>query len=325
MAFGTIQVVETAPSPVSRPKRPSTPAPSRPKGTPAPAASVPSGQGVVEIAVVAPTLAEADDLLCGVYFNLEQLLSGSDLSVYTRDLAVITRLVEIKQDLETRCTAPVGRESLRTVPEGSAPLNGALLTVGESGRQTVSLDLRFRCVTPAALSTVSGADAVWVLLGQDESARRLAETAARQTADRSVFWLVAGFENKFALLANDPSQALGARERKEMCAGLGVPRTPGEHVGFVQLYGGLEFVRRDSEGAVVRTHQRHREYTPAACHLPVYTAVRDAMSRRPELNAACGGLLTRLQTGFAPWLEQWDSWCETCTETRREADHETQI
>ena len=309
MAFGTIQVVDAAPRPASRPKRPPAPAASRPAATP-------SGQGAVEIAVIAPTLAEADDLLCGVYFDLEQLLSGSDLSVYTRDLAVITRLVEIKQDLETRCTAPVGQESLRIVPEESAPLNGALLTLGESGRQTVSLDLRFRCVTPAALSAVSGADAVWVLLGQDESARQLAETVARQMPDRSVFWLVTGFEGKSSLPANDPSLALGARERKEMCAGLGVPRTPGDHVGFVQLYGGLEFVRRDSEGAVVRT---------VACHLPVYTAVGDAMSRRPELNAACGGLLTMLQTGFAPWLEQWDSWCETCTEERREADHETQI
>ncbi len=318
MAFGTIQVVEAAPRPASRPKRPPAPAASRPAPTP-------SGQGVVEIAVIVPTLAEADDLLCGVYFNLEELLSGSDLSVYTRDLAVITRLVEIKQDLETRCTAPVGQESLRTVPEGSAPLNGALLTLGESGRQTVSLDLRFRCVTPASLSAASGADVVWVLLGQDESARQLAETVARQMPDRSVFWLVTGFERKFALLANDPSLTLGARERKEMCAGLGVPRAPGDHVGFVQLYGGLEFVRRDGEGAVVRTHQRHREYTPAACHLPVYTAVGEAMSRRPELNAACGGLLTRLQAGFAPWLEQWDSWCETCAEERREADHEAQI
>lgn len=319
MAFGTIQVVDAAPRPASRPKRPPAPAASH---RPAPALS---GKGVVQIAVIAPTLAETDDLLCGVYFNLEQLLSGSDLSVYTRDLSVITRLVEIKQDLETRCTAPVGQESLRTIPEGSAPLNGAVLTVGESGRQTVSMDLCFHCVTPAALSEVGGADAVWVLLGQDESARRLAETVARQMPDRSVSWLVTGFESKSALLANDPSLALEVRERKEMCTGLGVPRIPGDHVVFAQLYGGLEFVRRDSEGAAVRTHQRHREYTPAACHLPVYTAVGEAMGRRPELNAACGGLLTMLQAGFAPWLEQWDSWCETCTEVRREADHETQI
>lgn len=318
MAFGTIQVVDAAPRPVSRPTRAPAPAASRPAPTP-------SGQGVVEIAVIAPTLAEADDLLCGVYFNLEQLLSGSGLSVYTRDLAVITRLVEIKQDLEARCTAPVGQESLRTVPEGSAPLNGALLTLGESGRQTVSLDLHFRCVTPAALSTVGGADAVWVLLGQDGSARQLVETVARQMPDRPVFWLVTGFESKSVFPVNDPSLALGAQARKEMCTGLGVPRIPGDRVVFAQLYGGLEFVRRDGEGAAVRTHQRHREYTTAACHLPVYAAVGEAMSRRPELNAACGGLLAMLQAGFAPWLEQWGSWCETGTEARREADHETQI
>lgn len=318
MASGTIQVVSTAPRPISHPKRQPAPVVSRP-------APAPSGRGVVEIAVVAPTLAETDDLLCGVYFDLERLLSGSSLSVYTRELPVITRLVEIKQDLETMCTAPVGQGSLRTVPEDSAPLNGMSLTLGESGRQSVSLDLRFRCFTPAALSTMGKADAVWVLLGQDESAHQLVEVVARQMPDRPVFWLAAGFESKYALPANDPSLALGARERKEICASLGVPRAPGDHVAFIQLYGGLEFVRRDSQGAVVRTHQRHREYTPAACHLPVYTAVETAMGRSPELNAACGGLLTMLQAGFAPWLEQWDSWCEVCTAEGRKADHETQI
>lgn len=340
MAFGTIQVVRVETRQASRPEKSpkakvSKPAPAsevkelnrekEKKTALAQAAPTPKGKGVVEITVVAPTLAEADDLLCGVYFNLEHLLSGSGLSVYTRDLSAINRLVEIKQDLETRCTAPVGQESVRTIPQESESLDGLEMTLGEFGRQTASLDLRFYCTTPAALSAAGRGDAVWVLLGQDENSHRMASEVARRLPDQPVFWLVADFEKQCVYPDNIPSQTLEVKKRKAMCADLGIPRLSGDHVGFIQLYGGLEFVRRDGEDAVVCTHLRHREYTPAACHLPVYTAVEEAMERNPELNAACGGLLEAFQNGLASWMEQWEDWCEKWEPERREAEYETKI
>lgn len=318
MAFGTIQVVSTEPRRASRIGKPPAPKPAK-------AAPDPKGQGVVEITVVASTLAEADDLLCGVYFDLEYLLSGSGLSVYTRDLSAITRLVEIKQDLEACCSAPVGQEFVRTIPEGSESLNGLEMTLGEFGKQTASLDLRFHCTTPAGLSAVERGDAVWVLLGQDEDSRRMAAQVAGWLPAQPVFWLIANFENQCVYSEKIPSQTLGAQKRKAICQRLGVPRLSGDRIGFLQLYGGLEWIRRDSGGVVVGTHQRHREYAPTACHLPVYTAVEEFMERTPELNAVCRGLLEALRDGFAPWIEQWEEWCEEYEPERRETEYETKI
>nr|WP_300911516.1 hypothetical protein [uncultured Acetatifactor sp.] len=336
MAFGTIQVVRAEPrkvSPSGKTRVPKPPkaaaAPKSNKAVPAPkpakAAPAPKGQGVLEIMVIASTLAEADDFLCGVYFDLEHLLSGSGLSVYTRDLSAITRLVEIKQDLEACCSAPVGQESVRTIPEESEPLDGLEMTLGEFGRQTASLDLRFHCTTPAGLSAVGRGDAVWVLLGQDEDSRRMVAEVARQQPDQPVFWLIANFENQCVYPADIPSQTLGAQKRKAMCERLGVPRLSGDHAGFIQLYGGLEWIRRDSGSAVVGTHQRHREYTPTACHLPVYAAVEEAMGRNPELNVACGGLIEALRDVFASWKEQWEDWCVKYEPERGETEYETKI
>lgn len=308
MAFGSIQVVS-----LEQPQAAPRPAPEMTR--PAPEAA---GRGTVDIVLAAPTLAEADDFLCGVYFNLGQVLSGSSASVYTRQLAAITRLVEIKQELELRCAAPVGQESVRTIPEGSAPLTGTVLTLSRSGSQTLALDLRFRCVTPAALSTAGSADAVWVLLGQDEASRSMAQAVRRELPGRAVFWIAAGFEGRYILPANHPSHALDAAARGEMCARLGVPCTPGDSVGFAQTYGALEPVRRGGQGeAVVRTHQRCREYTPVACHLPVYKTLEEAMGRRRELSAGCGELWVMLQAGFAPWLTAWNDWCGTLAGERK--------
>nr|WP_300815954.1 hypothetical protein [uncultured Acetatifactor sp.] len=286
MAFGTIQVVRAEPrkvSPSGKTRVPKPPkaaaAPKSNKAVPAPkpakAAPAPKGQGVLEIMVIASTLAEADDFLCGVYFDLEHLLSGSGLSVYTRDLSAITRLVEIKQDLEACCSAPVGQESVRTIPEESEPLDGLEMTLGEFGRQTASLDLRFHCTTPAGLSAVGRGDAVWVLLGQDEDSRRMVAEVARQQPDQPVFWLIANFENQCVYPADIPSQTLGAQKRKAMCERLGVPRLSGDHAGYAILvceeFSCLEFhmnrdmtnwilikieYRRSENGTITKTDTR---------------------------------------------------------------------
>lgn len=232
------------------------------------------GASVMEILLVAPTCAEAEDFLCGCYFNLNKAVSGSSLTAYTREFPTINRLTETKHLMEETILKPVGREIVRAAAEDELPLEQCNITVSQAGNTALSLDLHF---TWAAPGTAAGhqADVVFALLNcaEAQSAAASINAARNAAAGSPVIWILSNFEKKNVFWAIDGTTAPRAQLRRELQELLGLSCGNGEYAVYAQLYGGLEFIGRNGGNAVLRTDRRCREYMPVACHVPVFMAV----------------------------------------------------
>ena len=238
------------------------------------------GSSVMEILLVAPTREEALDYLCGVYFNLVQAVSGSQLTAYTREFATINQLSERKQNLEEAILKPVGREFVRRAAEEELPLEQCTIILAQSGNTALSLDLHFTWASPREAGGRQ-ADVVFALLNCSEGQEKAAgcmQAVRSAAAGRPVFWILTNFEQKSLFWTSDGDGAPKTQLRSSLRELLGVSCGSWEHAAYAQVYGGLEFIRRDGGNAVVQTTQRCREYMPVACHIPVFAAV-DALRR----------------------------------------------
>lgn len=269
MAFGKIAVI-------SQSRKPAAPRQKEPVvQVKKPVPVYEKGSSVMEILLIAPTCEEALDFLCGVYFNLVQAVSGSQLTAYTREFPTINNLSERKQTLEESILKPVGREFVRRASEDALPLDQCTITLAQSGNPALSLDLHFTWASPREAGGRQ-ADVVFALLNcsEDQEQAALSIQAARSAASgRPVFWILTYFEQKSLFWAADLDNLPNAQLRGSLRELLGVSCGSWEYAAYAQVYGGMEFVRRDGGNAVVRTNQRCREYMPVACHIPVFAAV----------------------------------------------------
>lgn len=274
MAFGKIAVV-------SQKKKPAAPQQKEPVvQVRKPVPVYEKGSSVMEILLIAPTREEAQDFLCGVYFNLVQAVSGSQLTAYTREFSTVNNLSERKQNLEEAILKPVGKEFIRRAAEDELPMDQCSITLAQSGNTALSLDLHFTWASPREAAGRQ-ADVVFALLNCAESQEKAADymQAARNAASGCpVFWILTNFEQKNLFWASDGDNAPKTQLRSSLRELLGVSCGSWEYAAYAQIYGGLEFVRRDGGNAVVQTTQRCREYMPVACHIPVFAAV-DALRR----------------------------------------------
>jgi len=306
MAFGVIQV---------------TPVRSRSRVAPGSAPPLPNGGERLSILLVADSLTRAEDFLCGVYFNLVSAASGSGLSVYTRQFETITRLSELKQQLEQAALAPAGREVARDAGE-YPPLRQAVLTLGLAGRASPFLDLAFTCAAPGAAGE-GGGEAVIALVDAHagpNAARAVGELARRAAGGGSVIWVITGFED--AMLLSDDAPAPPPQDDLRLSLRAGLELSPGEEdmVTYAQLYGGLELVRADGEGgSVMRSHPDCLDYVPAACHLGVLTAV-GLRARQCPAGTPLSQLWPLIWKRFQTWSTGRAGWLEN---GREDGQHET--
>lgn len=237
------------------------------------------GASVMEILLIAPTCEEAEDFLCGCYFDIIQAVGGSRLTAYTKEFSTITRLTEIKQLMEETILKPAGRELLRKTPEDGVPFEQGTITLGQAGNPALAVDLHFTWSSP---SLVAGrqADAVFVLLNcaQPQAAQICIHAARQAAAGYPLIWVVSGFENKKVIWSEDGNSTLSVQLRRELRELLGLTSGAGEYAAYVQLYGGMEFVGRTDGSALLRSDRRCREYMPMGCHVPVFVAM-DAVRR----------------------------------------------
>lgn len=237
------------------------------------------GASVIEILLIAPTCEEAEDFLCGSYFNLIQVVGGSGLTVYTREFSTITKLTETKQLMEEVILKPVGKEIVRATPKDEVPLEQCTITLAQAGNTALSVDLHFVWATP---STAVGhqADVVFALLNYAESqVSQACVNAARQAATNyPLIWIISNFENKQLFWSVDGNTAPKAQLRKELRELLNLTCNANEYISYMQFYGGLEFLGRSGGNVLLRSDRRCREYMPVGCHVPAFVAI-DAVRR----------------------------------------------
>lgn len=306
MAFGKIAVVPQRIK-ASRPKQ-SEPAVRVRKTAPV----LEKGTSVMEVLLIAPTGEEAWDFLSGLYFDLIQAVSGSQLTAYTREFSTINRLSENKQLLEETIAKPVGREFVRRPAEDGLPMEQCTITVGQSGNPALTLDLHVTWVTPAGTGGRQ-ADVVFALLNCAEGRQAAAEcmrAAKSAAAGHPVFWILSNFEQQSLFGPSDGGSVPRVQLRDSLRELLEVSCGAWEFASYAQVYGGLEFVRREDGKAVLRTDYRCREYAPVACHVPVFVAVEVLRRYRANQNesAAPDAALEKIWLLMQPQYELVRGW-----------------
>lgn len=303
MPFGVIQInaaperpkpVKSGPPPVQE----QIPAP------PIPSAPLSSGTEQISVLVLAPSMAEAADFVCGMYFNMVQMTSGSAVSVYTRDLLTVTRLTGRKQDLEDLISKRAGTEIRRDAQDDGA-LAACTVTIAQSGNQPLSIDLNIRCAVRGTAD--GGADAVFCLM-------RPGEEPSAVGAGLS-FRILCGLEERTVFAQRQTAEPLSAELAREL-------HNSGGGRGYsacAQVYGGLEFVRREGTELVFRSSVNCRAYAPVACHIPAFTAAAEiGRSRQAQGDAPAAALYNLLWDCFCQREPARQSWCGANEEAERQ-------
>lgn len=259
--------------------------------------------------VIAETGVEAADCLCSVYFSMSHRLAGSEVAVYTSEFATISRLTEVKQNLEDAILKPVGREIPRLSPEEGEPLLHCTLTFGQSGNQALAADLECQWTAPGEAAGKS-ADLVIALLNWAEGPEAAARIIhAAQSFSCPVVWMICGFESKVFFWGTEDDQILRNTVRDALKQDLAIEGKSGDVVAYAQIYGGLEFVRREADGsAVYRTYRQCREYVPVGSYAGVLAAVTEVLRNR-DTDSASQTLRQMLQAR----LKECASWYTVCT------------
>lgn len=273
MAFGKFSMVSRSPK-TRKPVEKQKPAEVKKQPT-----AFDKGASVIEILLIAPTCEEAEDFLCGCYFNLIEAMGGSGVTAYTREFSTITRLTETKQLMEEVILKQVGRELLRTTPKDEQPLQQCSITLAQAGNTALAVDLHITWAAPAAAAGHQS-DVVFALLNcaEPQSAMVCMNAAQQASGDRPLIWIVSNFENRQLFWSVDGSTTPKVQLRRELLELLSLSCNANEYVSYAQLYGGLEFVARKDGFACLRSDRRCREYMPRGCHVPVFVAI-DAVRR----------------------------------------------
>ena len=303
MAFGTITVKMRGSQPMK--KMPDIVAP--------PPAPVVKGTSEVRIAVAAPTLTEMEDLVCGIYFDLIEAAAPTSLSVYTREFQAVTRLADLKSELEAAARMPVGTPIRRVMEEGAADLGRCTITIGiPSGGApagcAAALDISFTHIVPGGAA--NAANAVFAMLNAgDPDMPKIKAAVERAAGNVPIYWIITGFEEMEYIFGGISAEPPKAAVKKALCKQAGIPRRENDRVAYAQIYGGIKLSGRSGNNAEFVSGSV-RDYMPIGCHFPVIAAVDNVLRIGANSgNSADRAACSALKTGFAYPDTVLKSWC----------------
>ena len=250
--------------------------------------------------VVAASVAEATDFLCGLYFNISRELSGTAVAGFTKYYETICRLTELKRDLEAATRKPVGTAVKRTVPDAKDPLMHCIYSLGQSGNKTTTMELEMRCDTAP-----KGGDVVIALLNSrnPQSAQRVKDAVAGVSCP--VIWVICGFENERFYLEHETHPVLEVTFSNQLINQLGITPKRGDIISFAQIYGGLQFAAMEADGSVtMQTWKKCRDYCPVGCHVGILQAISTGLKQQESLTPA----MVKLQDTLRTVLSHWSNW-----------------
>lgn len=299
MAFGSIKVISRGAERTQKPPR--TKPEKRVDTSVLAGMAVAAGALHMNVAIVAKSVQEAANYLCGLYFNTGAAMAGRTNACYTQDFATICRLAELKQELEYEVLQPVGSEiSIRGPMEGET-LAHCVLNMGQPGKQADSAELEFRWAATA--SAVAGADIAVVLVNLTEDNDALKKAAADLACP--VVWVVWGFEQNALFEPEEADPGIEPTVLRLLTQNASIAGKQTDVLSFVQLYGGLRLLNRLDDGtANLETWRKCREYVPVGCHVGLMAAMLAALNRQERLAPA----MELLKRDLGQILNTWKRW-----------------
>lgn len=299
---------EPIPTPIPTPRPTPTPDPTPfPDGTFGGVA----GKCRLNIALITQTDVEAEDYIAGIYYDLTDALAMTPLMVFVNDSTTINRIAEVRQDISGAISRPVGTVTHRAGEGYYGSLNGCVISVCPSGRQSEALEFVFTAVRPGARVSADGALAIVNCETADEG---FVSAVRSGVGNIPLYWLVTGFERttvcQTTMAVIKPAVIKKLRELMPSAAA-------GDKLAYAQVYGGILVCGRSGGGADFTTHEYCRDYIPVACHVPVIALVEDIARRA----GASGGdssvtaLWNVVNEGYSRYRNDKKSWTERISES----------
>lgn len=287
---------------------------------------------VFSILLVGRSQAAMRDYLCSLNQNMNEVLSGSGLSYYTREYAAITDIVAAKKHLDGYFWTGQETEYVCADPEEEKACVNYIFSISPSGNQQVCLDFNFCCMTPqeAESAGAASADAVWILAEEpsieeeDTYAKALGrflgllqnKGTSAPDAGNGVFILLSQFEHRVHFKGNETENFLNEGARKKLYDSCrqafgGIRSASAAMLFLLQIYGGLQYVGRNEQGAPVLSVSRngfYQKYLPAGCHLPLLYLLEASVPKDAFWQGREGEeVWAKLQKSFAAY-RTGDSW-----------------
>ncbi len=261
----------------------------------------------MSICIAAPTVSQAKDFLCGIYCNAVSDLEGSEILIYTRDRRTLSMLTERKQQLQRTATRKAGTMVIGS--PGAEQAETYVLNLASAKRQREAADMFFICCSYSQLACAPTCDAVAVLV--DSTAQGVAEKLPVVPADKSVNYIICGFEKErtyyFEEGDSPPCEAL----RAKLKAGLGTENRIGYTVSYAQVYGGLQVIAVEGNAPVYSVSESCRDYIPVGCGRAFFNLVSDFAARRNISSGAFSCICVELERLLARDKTAREQWHET--------------
>ncbi len=247
------------------------------------------GADSIRVCVAAPTVAQAKDFVCGLYYNMLSFLESSGLSLYTRDRTTLSMLTETKQYLEYAVSKRIGTE-LKYNPQqwDSATY---VLTVSKAANQKLSTDMHFKCISYSQLGSANGGEALFVLLNCSQTDASY-EPLFASLSQRPVNWIISGFEKEKIYYCEEPDSPPPARLRENFKQRVSLTVKNADTVSFAQVYGGLTVERNEGGLPVYTTIAACRDYLPISCDIAFVGFMLDVKKRQSAGNTGALSLIS---------------------------------
>ena len=259
-----------------------------------------TGNGAVNkinICIAAPTMAQAEDFLCGIYTDAVNDLGGSQILIYTKHAATLSMLTGRRQYLQHIAARPSG-----TVIMGGAPSEKScayILTVANAGMRSSEVDLVFNCCDYSMLGAFSWCDISLMLINSS-----LPESVL--PVGSPVDYVMSGFEGDrvYYFEEGDAPPAPFIKERLRCRSGLKLGA--GSTVSYAQVYGGATVTAVEGGAPVYTVSSLCRDYIPIGCARVLFNMLCGLAVKRKINQGAfaliCDGLDRLLGTdGAARW------------------------
>lgn len=268
----------------------------------------------VSVCISAPTVAQAEDFLCGIYCNAVSDLGESGVVIYTRDRNTLSMLTAKKQYLQRISTRPAGTVIMGGAATGQT--STYLLTLANAGVQRGAVDIYFSCCTYSQLGAFSGSDIVTVLT--DGTHPEDTGKTAAISSGRPVTYVITGFEKERTYYFEEgdapPCEAL--RERLRQSSGIKVKA--GDRVSYAQVYGGAEVTALEGGSPVYSISGKCRDYLPIGCGRVFFNLLRDFAIKRSIRSGVFAYICTELEGLLARDGAAREKWYEIYPEREDE-------
>ncbi len=286
----------------------------------------------LSILLIGETVEICRDFICSLKLNLDESVVKGGLSCFTTDNFTTAAIIDAKKNIE-RCFRgeadvrwPVYSDNARQ------EITHYKLNVAVAGVQEKVLEVDFAAATVDMNLTgeLAGSNSVWFLVpdGSEEGIESVYESQVKSfifangsaLKEKKVFCVVSQFEKRARFRDDGADSELPVEEKNGIMESVRRMyqdsfKTCGvvAKVCMAQIYGGLEFLEKDSMGRsvfFVNLDGSFGSYCPIGCHMPLFHTINSVRNDGLEFFYDANGerLHNAILKGFSDYngRKQWN-------------------